>query len=360
MVPLGVLSALASVLAPLASAAQVTAAGQGDVVLAFRDTSTSASGSYLVNAGPVSQFVSAAANSTTAVASLGALGGDLDAFDATVAEVVVPWHSRSQVAWSAFTRNSAESNAVYITRPRPSIAQQSVPWGVRTGQLQNTAATQIGSVIGSGYNVLASTAGEPDSANNPRGGFQPASVEGSISYRWQVASEGRTGFGVWSDIEKKFTAGAAASAIDFYVHRKVPGAALYENGTVTYLGYFSITTAGVVSFTRAGTDPFLTDTDGDGSSDGDEALAGTNPNSGASFFKVPAPVVVPGTSQTFAFPTIASRKYIIEYNDDLAGPWLEVHVHLSGAGAAPVNWSDTNPARVALSRGFYRARVTHP
>ena len=353
---------IAGILAPVANAAQVVQAAQGNVLLAFRDTANSSTGSYLVNLGPVSAFESASANSTTAVATIGALGADLDAFDSfdPETETPLPWHTRKEVVWAAFTRNSTDSDAVYISRPRPSIAQQSAPWGVRTGTVQNTAATEIGSVITGGYNVLTSTVGVPDSASNSRGGFQLASVNGNISYRWQVASEGRPDFSIWStSIEKEFTAGAAASALDFYVYRKIPGAALYETGTVTYLGYFSITSAGVVSFTRAGTNP-LADDDGDGFNNGDEAVAGTNPNDASSFFRIPAPVVVPGTSRTFSFPTIASRTYIIEYNDDLLGAWEQVYEHPSGTGAAPVNWVDTNPARVALSRGFYRARVTNP
>lgn len=344
-------------LLPAAQADLVVQATQGHVLLAFRDTTASGTGSYLVNIGPVAQFEGAAAGSTTAVATIGALGADLDAFDALEGEDVVPWHSRGKVVWSAFTRNAGDNDAVYISRPRTSLAQQSTPYAARSGFAQNTAFAEISSVIGQGYNVISSTVGAPGSANNARGGFQTSTLSDSPVYRFQVATEARQDFATWPDIEKNFGAGAANSALDFYVHRKAP--ALSSLGTVTYLGYFSITSAGVVSFSRAASNPNA-DSDGDGFTDADETLAGTNPNNASSFFKLPLPVIVPGTSRTFNLTTIASRRYVIEYNDDLAGQWTEVHVHLSGAGATPLNWVDNDPARNALSRGFYRAHVTNP
>ncbi|WP_367870906.1 hypothetical protein [Luteolibacter sp. Populi] len=352
--PIGALSLLAGILAPLAHSAQVVQAGPSDVILAFRHTgSLSSTGSYLVDAGPVSQFLNASPGSTTVVAQLGPLSADLEAYDSTTVEGdPLPWHASKFVVWSAFGVNFTDNQAVYISRPRPSIAVKSDPYGPRNGYQQLTAYGEITSVITQGYNVLTASPG------NPRGSFQTTVSSPAPSYLAQVATNGQSDFGTWPNIEKDFNNGAAASALDFYVHRK--GAAISDFGTVGYLGYFTISQSGVVSFTANAVDPFTIDSDGDGSSDGDEEVAGTNPLNATSFFKLALPVVVQGTSTTFTLPTIASRKYVIEYNDDLAGAWEEVHVHLSGAGATPLNFVDTAPARINQNHGFYRAKVTLP
>lgn len=348
-------------LAVLPSAADpVTQAAQGDLILAFRNTRASSSGSYLVNVGSVSQFTSATPGSTQALSSIGSLGADLDAFDSTDEEGnLISWNASSSVVWAAFSRNASDNNAVYISRPRPSLSVKSVSFAARTGYQHNTAVGEISSVIGQGFNVLTSTVGVSGSANNARGGFQITPLTGATSYFAQVTTEGRNDFGTWPSVEKDFGGGASASAIDFYVHRLGPS--LPSLGTVTYLGYFSITPAGLVSFTApSAPDPFATDTDGDGFSDGDEALAGTDPLSAASFFKLQAPVIVAGVSTTFNLQTIASRKYTIQYSADLAGPWQAVHVHLSGAAATPLQFIDNDPVRIGQGKGFYRAFVGNP
>lgn len=339
-------------LAPVVSADPVIPAVQGDVLLAFRDTSNSSAGSYLVNVGPISQFESASGSNT--VTTIGSLSADLGSFDTTVEGTVVPWHSRSQVVWSAFSRNAGDNNTVYISRPRTSIAQQSNPWGARNGYQLATVFSEISSVIGQGYNVLVAT------DNNPRGGFQPSTVAGSPGYFYQVATEGRLDFASFPLVEKEFsaTANAEESAIDLYSLRRGPSQS--SLGTVSYLGYFSITSGGVVSFTAPGSDPENTDSDGDGISDADEDLAGTDKYDGSSFFSLPAPTIVPGTSRTFSLTTIPNRKYIIEFNADLSGPWTPIHEHTSGESGDPLEWVDIDPIRNALPAGFFRARVTNP
>ncbi len=356
--PLVLAGVLAGLLAPLAHAqTQVTNAAQGDVIIAFRNTADSATGSYLVNAGPVSQFLSATPGSPVPLALVGALGGDLDAYDTFIEDEQVPWHTRIQVVWSAFSRNSLDNEVVYVTRARTSPAQQSNPWGPRNGYQHGVAFSEISSLIGQGFNVLTSTLGVPDSANNPRGGFQTTPFTGSTSYLGQVATPGQQDFRTWSNVEQHFGAGSANALLDFYVHRKGPSIA--ANGTVDYLGYFSIDAAGVVSFTRAGADPGDIDTDGDGFTDAEEELAGTDPNDPSDFFLLPPPVRTSEGETHIQLDTVADRRYVVEYSENLQ-TWTEVHVHLSGSGADPLDFLDDHPERSGKPAGFYRVIVGLP
>lgn len=305
-----------------------------------------------MNAGPVSQFVNANSGTTIALNQISSLGTDLSNFDTFNENGLSQWHQRSQVVWAAFARNFSDNEAVFVSKARPSIANQSAPWSTLTGQQQNAAYGHISTVTSQGYNVLSRT------ASNPRGAFQ-TQLTGSESYFSQVATAGRQDFSTWSNIEKSFANGAANAALDFYVHRK--GASLFARGTVEYLGYFSIGTNGVISFTKPSLiDPFTIDSDADGFSDGDEALAGTDPQNSSSYFRMNAPVIVPGVSATIQLATIANRLYVIQYSHTLSNDWQDVHVHLSGAGATPLNFVDTDPVRRARNRGFYRAFVTNP
>jgi len=101
---------------------------------------------------------------------------------------------------------------------------------------------------------------------------------------------------------------------------------------------------------------FISDSDGDGSSDADELVFGTDPLDAASHFTVnfvyPAPS--PGACQ-LAFPTLSGRTYTVEASTDLS-QWIALASY-AGTGNARITdlpVSSQNPKR------FYRIRATVP
>jgi len=79
--------------------------------------------------------------------------------------------------------------------------------------------------------------------------------------------------------------------------------------TVSHVGSLSINTGGTIRFTAV---PLVAnaDTDGDGYTDAQEVLAGTNPNSGSDFFRTLVSVTASGPRvQTAA--AAANKNYVI-------------------------------------------------
>jgi hypothetical protein len=103
--------------------------------------------------------------------------------------------------------------------------------------------------------------------------------------------------------------------------------------------------------------PTAGDTDGDGFSDGAEAVAGTNPGSGDSFPQ--AQVSLAAGVPRIQSATAPNRTYLIEYSESLgATTWIEIGTHASGAAAAPVDFLDNDPERLAKGHGHYRIKIS--
>jgi len=101
------------------------------------------------------------------------------------------------------------------------------------------------------------------------------------------------------------------------------------------------------------------DPDGDGVSNLNEFISGTNPNNGASFLRITAlspPDPEAGTVITFG-DTAAGRLYNVESRTNLvAGSWETIHTNV--AGFAGVMWL-TDP-RPLVSARFYRIKLACP
>lgn len=348
---LALVAAFAGFLPSLAQAQLVVpATPEQDVIVAFRDIEDKSSGAYLVNIGPLSQFVGAAPGSTQVATTVTyPLGTDLvAAYNRTVDDNPVQWYNRPQVAWAAFVGDA--NYYAYISKSRPSIP------GPRYYNSNIVGAhARINSVISQGYNELFRT------ASNPRGGFQSESALAGNYFNQVDSPTGAPVFTLWSSIEQTFS-GGVNSAIDFYVYRRGPGPAAVTPSNIEHLGYFTINASGVISFTKAAVDPFTIDTDGDGFSDGEEDLAGTGKNNPTSFPKLDTPVrALDGNSVTlvYPYPTVSGNQYKVQYTPDFVVPWTDITAAPEEIGGT-LRFIDNDPARTGQPKGFYRLVIQNP
>lgn len=334
------LSLIAAVFVTAARGDTVPNPAAGDVFVGFRASDgQGAATSYLVKLGNDTTFRNAAQGSAFDVAGLGNTGADLTtAYGAN-------WHTRSDLYWGIFSVRSGVSSTVYGSRARTELNTSAQAWPALTATGRNGTAGAITSVLEEVGGYKNSTA----TANSPAGTFQ-TNFSGAASYNFQVATPGTTDFSSlsqWASIEASFAGGAANAVLD-----------LFRIGTaVTHIGSFSINTGGTIRFTAVPL-PVGGDSDGDGFTDAEEALTGTNPNSGRDFFRASVSVTAAGQRVQTAVAA-ANRSYVIEYSETLVpGNWISIGTHNSGAGAAPVDFIDSDPVRRARSKGFYRVRVS--
>lgn len=333
------MAGLAAVVGCSVHAQTVPAPQPGEVFAGFRASDgEGASTSYLIRLGQDTVFRGAAAGTAFDVSGLGDVGSDL-------AAVYGPdWHSRSDVQWGIFAVRTGVNSTVYGSRARPSPATVAAAWPSLTSTARNGTAGAITSVLEEvgGYRNSSTTAGSTVAALQ-------TNFSGAASYSFQVGTPGTTDFGSlsqWTSIEASFGSGADHAVLDVF----------RIAASVSHLGSFSISSAGVIRFTA----PAATgnaDTDGDGFTDAAEALTGTNPADPTDFFR--AAVTVTGSgSRIQTAVAAASRNYLIEYSETLVGgSWITVATHSSGPSALPVDFTDTDPVRRARLRGYYRVRT---
>jgi hypothetical protein len=105
----------------------------------------------------------------------------------------------------------------------------------------------------------------------------------------------------------------------------------------------------------AGTDPLNPGSDFDGALDGAEVAAGTDPLDQNSLFELTILTRDPGTGfVTVTWSSIPGRSYTLQAKADLSGPWVDV---ASGVVASGTSTSRLDTGAGGQSRMFYRAYV---
>lgn len=110
-----------------------------------------------------------------------------------------------------------------------------------------------------------------------------------------------------------------------------------------------------------GTDPYLADTDGDGNTDLEEWIAGSRGNDPTAYFIMTHVRPGPGNHTSIVgWPSMASKKYILQYIPDLSG--AQEFVDVSDEITATGNYTEVTFTNApGAARGYFRARaVTAP
>jgi hypothetical protein len=214
----------AAVLALASHTARATLSySAGDLFLGFHGTG--AAQDYLVNIGNVSQFASLSAGSTVTVNTGGSISGDLNtAFGSS-------WFSSGSVFWSitgtTYNGTSNLTSTLYATKPRSNPASQSVPWRGRSNSGQVESVSLLQALAGK-YVQDGTAAGTPTAT------LQDSTAKNSYADLTSGASD----FSIGGSVEGKTTA-----TLDFYQINPV------DDQAATYLGYFTLNSNGVVTFT---------------------------------------------------------------------------------------------------------------
>ena len=217
------------------SAAVVADPENGDIFLGFRaEGGTGGATSYLINLGQSTQFQNAAPGATIEL-SLGNIAADLAATYGS------GWADRADLHWGIFGVRNSSSPLLYSSQGRSDVETQGPGWNALDLASRTGTASQISSVI----EQIGGFRGQQTTPNTLTGVFQ-ANTSAASSYAKQVATAGTTDFGSlsqWGSIEGNFGTGTEGTVLDFY---RFSGS---STSPVSYLGNFSITDSGTISFT---------------------------------------------------------------------------------------------------------------
>lgn len=209
--------------------ATVPAWSDGDLFLGFRSTAGGNDNVLLVKLGADTQFTTAAAGSSFNL-SLGSLALDL------VNLFGPDWATQEDLAWGVFgAKGSGIASTLYASRARENPLEKTAAWASLNG-------TQRADTLSGINSVRLSYTGKQATANSPVATVQSATLDGGYAYQLTNYLTDFSTTSGWTSIEGNFGDGAASSILDLY--RIAP------NG-VTNPGSFSISNAGVVSFTAA-------------------------------------------------------------------------------------------------------------
>jgi sugar lactone lactonase YvrE len=95
------------------------------------------------------------------------------------------------------------------------------------------------------------------------------------------------------------------------------------------------------------------DPDGDGASNWQEYIAGTNPLDATSVFEFLPATALTGSSLTLQWPSVVNKNYTLQSSSAPGGAWTTIATNLPGNGQT-LQWTDTN---ASPSARFYRAQV---
>ncbi len=214
---------LAFVAQPAAQAAQVLY-NTGDLILAFRATGgQGANESLLVNIGAPSTYANATGSFDL---SIGSIGADL------VTQYGSNWYERTDLSWSIFGGNdTALPNAtIYGSRAQIPYGTEATAWNVLTNNAHRASTRNFIQGVASAFDGL-------EALTNPYAALQTNSSDATSYY--QQVGVGSNDFGAlsqWTSIEGSF--GAGSEALNLF----------RLTSTTTNLGTFTISDAGVVSF----------------------------------------------------------------------------------------------------------------